>query len=134
MILGREGGGLPKMLTPFKLGLGGTVGTGKQWMSWITLDDVVGVILHAIKTESLKGPVNAVSPNPIINFGFTKTLGKAIHRPTLFPMPALVARLAFGQMADELLLASTRVEPAKLKASGFSYKHPSLEAALKELV
>ncbi|OGR85058.1 MAG: TIGR01777 family protein [Elusimicrobia bacterium RIFCSPLOWO2_01_FULL_54_10] len=134
MILGRDGGALAKMLLPFKLGAGGIIGSGKQWMSWITLDDVIGVILHALKTETLSGPVNAGSPNPIINFGFTKTLGKALHRPTIFPMPAFAARLVFGQMADELLLASTRVEPAKLKASGYSFKYPSLEAASKNLL
>jgi len=106
VVLSKQGGALAKMLTPFKLGVGGVLGDGRQYMSWIALDDLVGVLMHALETESLTGPVNAVTPNPVTNREFTKTLGKAIHRPTPFPVPKFALRLALREMADEMLLAS----------------------------
>jgi len=122
------------MLTPFRLGLGGVVGTGKQYMSWIALDDVLGVIQHALSTETLQGPVNVVAPQPVTNQEFTTTLGKVLQRPTRLSMPAFAARLIFGEMADALLLASTRVLPARLVASEYTFHHPALEEALQHLL
>ncbi|TDI85768.1 MAG: TIGR01777 family protein [Caldithrix sp.] len=132
VVLSRAGGALAKMLTPFKMGAGGIIGSGKQYWSWVAIDDVVGAIHHALITESLKGPVNLVAPQPVTNAEFTKTLGRVISRPTLFPMPAFAAKAAFGEMAEALLLASTRVEPRKLVESGYQFKHPDLEGALQE--
>jgi len=130
MVVSPYGGALPKMLTPFRLGLGGVIGSGDQWMSWIALDDLVRVIRHALATETLAGPVNAVAPAPVTNREFTRTLAKAVRRPALLPLPAFAARLALGEMADELLLASLRVEPERLLADGFAFRHPTLSAAL----
>ena len=115
------------MLTPFRLGLGGRIGNGRQWMSWIALDDAIGCIYHALSTETLSGPVNAVAPNPVTNRDFTKTLGRVLWRPTIFPMPAFMARLAFGEMANDLLLGSTRVIPNKLVDSGYRFLYGDLE-------
>ncbi len=134
IVLSPSGGALAKMLMPFKLGVGGVIGSGRQYMSWITLDDVVGAIQFALTNESLRGPVNAVAPNPVTNREFTHALGRVLSRPTLFPMPAFAARLALGEMADALLLASARVEPARLLASGFIFRHPDLEGALRHLL
>ncbi len=134
IVLSKSGGALAAMLTPFKLGGGGIVGSGKQYWSWISLDDEVRAIVHAIQTESLRGPVNLVSPEAPTNLVFTKTLGKVLHRPTIFPMPAFAARLALGEMANELLLASTRVEPRRLQETGFQFSYPDLEGALKHLL
>ena len=121
------------MLLPFRLGVGGRVGSGKQWWSWIDLQDVAGGILHAIKSN-LQGPVNFTAPNPTTNLEFTKVLGSVLSRPTIFPVPAFAARLAFGQMADELLLASQRVEPVQLKASGYQFKFTDLKDSLKSIL
>lgn len=134
IILSTDGGALAKMLFPFRMGLGGKVGSGDQYMSWITLDDAVGAILHALQTEGLDGPVNAVAPAPVTNLEFTKALGRALSRPTLFPLPGFAARLVFGEMADELLLASTRVDPARLRDTGYTFRHPDLEPALRHLL
>ena len=134
IVLSPAGGALAKMLPPFKMGVGGKVGDGKQFMSWIALDDVVGAIEHALTNKRLTGPVNAVSPNPVTNLQFTRTLGSVLRRPTIFPMPALAARMAFGEMADALLLSSTRVQPARLIGSGFQFRYPSLESALRHLL
>jgi uncharacterized protein (TIGR01777 family) len=134
MVLSSTGGALAKMLPPFRLGLGGVLGSGRQYMSWIALDDAVSVIHHAIVTEALQGPTNAVAPQAVTNQEFTKTLGKVLGRPTVVPLPAFAARLLFGEMADELLLASTRVQPAKLLASGYSFRYPGLEGALRHLL
>ncbi|GJM24151.1 MAG: hypothetical protein DHS20C16_05660 [Phycisphaerae bacterium] len=134
VVLGREGGALAKMLTPFKMGAGGVIGNGKQYMSWITLNDVVRSIIHSIKTESLAGPVNAVAPEAVTNRAFTKTLGRVLSRPTIFPMPAFAARIAFGEMADALLLSSIRVVPNQLASSGFVFDHPKLEGALSSIL
>ena len=131
VVLSKQGGALATMLTPFRLGLGGVVGSGAQWMSWIALDDVIGAILHILSTDGLRGPVNAVAPAPVTNAEFTRTLGRVLGRPTLVPLPAFAARLALGEMADELLLTSQRVLPARLEASGYSFRHPSLEGALR---
>ncbi|HEY9284594.1 MAG TPA: DUF1731 domain-containing protein, partial [Pyrinomonadaceae bacterium] len=134
IVLAREGGALAKMTTPVKLGVGGKLGTGRQYYSWIAIDDAVAAIRHALENESVSGPVNLVSPQPVTNGEFTKALGRALGRPTLFAVPAFAARLAFGEMADELLLASARVEPARLRATGFEFKYPTLDAALQHLV
>jgi uncharacterized protein (TIGR01777 family) len=134
MILARREGALAKMLTPFKLGVGGKVGSGKQYWSWISLDDAVGVTLHALTSDHLRGPVNAAAPGAVTNLQFTKTLGKVLHRPTIFPMPAFAARLALGEMADELLLSSTRVAPQKLMNTGYAFRHTELEGALRGLL
>jgi uncharacterized protein (TIGR01777 family) len=119
------------MLLPFKMGVGGKIGAGRQFMSWIDLNDEVGAIEHALKTESLHGPINAVAPSPVTNAEFTKKLGAALNRPTFLPMPAFAAKLAFGEMAEELLLASTRVEPTKLLKSGYTFQYPQLEESLR---
>jgi uncharacterized protein (TIGR01777 family) len=134
VILSPKGGALAKMLTPFRLGLGGRIGNGRQWMSWISLDDVIGTINHAIATDTLRGSVNSVAPNPITNRDFTKTLGRVLRRPTIFPMPAFMARLAFGEMANDLLLGSTRVLPRALSDSGYRFLHGDLEEALRHLL
>ena len=134
MVLSASGGALGQMLPPFRLGVGGVLGGGSQYMSWIALEDVVGAITHVLETDSLHGPVNVVAPEAVRNREFTKTLGRVLRRPTRFPVPAFGARLLFGEMADALLLASTRVEPAKLHASGYAFRHPQLEGALQHLL
>lgn len=134
IVLSGEGGALSKMLTPFKLGVGGRFGSGEQYMSWVALDDVVGVIKHALVNEQVRGPVNTVSPNPVTNGEFTKALGHVLNRPTLFPVPAFAARLAFGEMADALLLSGSRVEPAQLKATHYEFAYPELESALRHVL
>jgi uncharacterized protein len=133
-ILAREGGMLSKLLTPFKMGMGGKVGTGKQYISWVALEDAVNAIKLAINDQSMQGPVNVVSPNPVTNEEFTKTLGHVLNRPTALAMPAFAARLAFGEMADEMLLVSQRVLPKKLVGAGFQFHYPELEAAMKRYV
>lgn len=134
VVLSPQGGALKKMLLPFKLGAGGILGSGKQYFSWIHINDIVSAIYHALQQDSLKGPVNLVSPNPVTNREFTKTFGRVLFRPTIFPMPAFAARLAFGEMADEALLASARVKPAKLAESNYSFRHPQLEESLQSLL
>lgn len=134
VILSAKGGALTKMLLPFRLGLGGKIGAGAQYMSWIAIDDVVGAILHALTTESVTGAVNVVTPDPVTNEVFTKCLGQVLGRPTLFPMPTFAARLAFGEMADELLLAGARVEPMKLQKTGYTFRYPHLGGALRALL
>ena len=131
VVLSRAGGALKKMLLPFQLGLGGVIGSGRQYMSWIALDDLLAVILFVLTHDALRGPVNATAPNPVSNREFTKTLGRVLGRPTIFPMPAFAARLALGEMADEMLLSSARVTPAKLLAAGFAFKFSDLDAALR---
>jgi uncharacterized protein (TIGR01777 family) len=134
IILAREGGALPKMMLPFKFGAGGKLGTGKQWMSWIALEDVVGVLRFAIEKTSLRGAINVVSPQPLPNAEFTNALAKAMHRPSIFPAPAFALRLALGEMADALLLSSQRVLPSSLEKTGYRFLHPDLSATLKNLV
>jgi uncharacterized protein (TIGR01777 family) len=130
IILAREGGALAKMLLPFKLGAGGRLGSGQQWMSWVTLEDVVGSLRFAIEHASVRGAVNVVAPQPVRNAEFTKVLAKALHRPALFPAPAFALRLALGEMADALLLASQRVAPQRLQQLGFHFQHGDLTSAL----
>ena len=134
LVLSTAGGALGKMLLPFKLGLGGIIGSGNQYMSWITLDDLVSLFLFAIDNESISGAINAVSPTPVTNREFTKTLGRVLSRPTIFPLPAFAAKLALGEMADALLLASTRVISSRLENTSFSFAHPHLEPALRHLL
>jgi uncharacterized protein (TIGR01777 family) len=134
VVLSPAGGALGKMLLPFRLGLGGRVGPGTQWLSWISIDDAVGAINHALETESLRGPFNAAGPNPVTNRDFTRTLGRVLRRPTPFPVPAAALRLALGEMADETLLASARAVPAKLLQSGYQFRYPDLEGALRHVL
>ncbi len=134
LVLAPGGGALAKMLPPFQMGVGGIIGDGRQYMSWIALNDLVAVIRHALITGNLAGPVNAVAPQAVTNREFTKTLGHVLGRPTILPMPAFAARLAFGEMADELLLSSARVEPRNLLASRYVFRHPELESALRFLL
>jgi uncharacterized protein len=131
VVLDAGGGALATMLPPFRLGLGGVIGGGAQWMSWIALDDAIGAIRHALTADVLRGPVNAVAPTPVTNAEFTRALGRVLGRPTVLPLPAFAARLALGEMADELLLGSLRVVPARLQASGYRFRQPTLEGALR---
>jgi uncharacterized protein len=131
VILSGKGGALKKMLLPFKLGLGGRIGDGRQYMSWVAIDDVVSTLMHCLASESLVGPVNVVAPAPVTNAQFTATLGRVLSRPTVFPMPEFAARAAFGQMADELLLASQRVQPKKLRDDNYIFRYAELEPALR---
>ncbi|MCP3917501.1 MAG: TIGR01777 family protein [bacterium] len=134
VILSARGGALAKMLLPFKLGAGGRLGSGDQFMSWIAVDDAVGAVHHALTTDGLSGAVNAVAPNPVTNREYTKTLGKVLGRPTIFPMPAFAARVAFGEMADALLLSSARVRPNALLDSSYRFDWPDLEGALRHVL
>ncbi len=131
VVLARDGGALPSMLLPFRLGLGGRIGSGQQYWSWVSLDDVVGIILFALQNDSLRGAVNVVSPEPARNKDFVHALGEQLHRPTVFPLPAFVVHTLFGEMGDTALLGSARVEPAKLKAAGYQFRHPHLKDALQ---
>ncbi|MBS1852194.1 MAG: TIGR01777 family oxidoreductase [Acidobacteria bacterium] len=131
LVLSSQGGALGRMLTPFRLGVGGNVGNGRQWWSWIDMADQVGAILHILQTESLRGAVNLVAPNSVTNAEFTRTLAGVLHRPAIFPVPAFVVRLVFGEMGKELLLASQRVEPAKLLGSGYRFRYSGLRASLQ---
>ncbi len=134
MVLSAKGGALKKMLPPFKMGGGGVLGNGRQYMGWISLIDEVKAIRFLIDTETISGPVNLVSPNPVTNLEFTKALGRVLHRPTVLPLPAFAARLLFGEMADALLLGSSRVIPKKLVDAGYEFCHPDLQSALEELL
>jgi uncharacterized protein (TIGR01777 family) len=134
MVLAPLGGALGKMLVPFRAGLGGRLGHGRQFVSWISISDLTAAILRCLSDDSLRGPVNAVAPGAVTNREFTRTLGSVLWRPALLPMPAFAARLAFGEMADELLLSGTKVRPARLEAAGFMFEHPTLETALVDLL
>ncbi|MDA0576571.1 MAG: TIGR01777 family oxidoreductase [Verrucomicrobia bacterium] len=134
VVLDPAGGALAKMLPMFRLGLGGRVGSGGQWMSWITLPDLVNVLTRALTDASLSGPINCVAPTPVTNKQFTQALGRALHRPTAIPLPASVARLMLGEMADGLLLASARVVPRRLQASRHIFQQPALEPALRAML
>lgn len=134
IVLGTEGGALAKLLTPFKLGAGGKLGSGKQWMSWVAIDDAIAAIYKVVNADDMRGAVNIVAPNPVTNADFTETLGRVLERPTFFSVPAFAARLAFGEMADEALLASQRVLPAKLQQHGFEFQYPQLDAGLRHLL
>jgi uncharacterized protein len=134
VVLDQDDGSLPLMMMPIKMGVGGVIGDGKQYFSWITLDDLVNAIVFALDNDSLDGPVNFVAPNPVTNHELTKTLGKVLNRPTVLPAPKFALRLLLGQMADELLLPSTRVVPEKLTEAGFEFEHPEIGEALKALL
>lgn len=134
VVLSPKGGALKSMLMPFKLGLGGVIGSGQQYLSWIAIDDLVSAILFTLNHDRLQGPVNAVSPQPATNREFTKTLGRVLSRPTFFPMPAFAARLAFGEMADEMLLGGVKVVPHALASAGFPFEYPQLDAALRHVL
>ncbi|MDG1165500.1 MAG: TIGR01777 family oxidoreductase [Porticoccaceae bacterium] len=133
IVLGEEGA-LAKMLPPFKLALGGAIGDGQQWMSWIHIDDMAALILHCVNNTALTGPVNATAPNPLRNALFSRLLGAAVHRPAIFPMPAFMVKILFGQMGEELLLQGQRVIPRKIQDSGFNFQYPLLEKALADLL
>ena len=134
IVLSKEGGALATMLTPFKLGVGGVVGSGKQWMSWISMEDEIAVINYVIDNENIRGAVNAVSPDPVTNLDFTKTLGEVLYRPTFLPLPEFAVSMIFGEMGDALLLASTKVRPKRLEDAGFEFKFPNLKEAVEDAV
>ncbi len=134
VVLAAHGGALKQMLLPFRLGLGGRLGSGQQWMSWVSLTDAVGVMRYALVQEDLQGPVNTVAPNPVRNEEFTRTLARVLHRPAIFPVPEFALRLALGEMADELLLSSARVVPERLQQLGYKFQHATLETALVSLL
>jgi len=134
IVLSKDGGALATMMTPFKFGVGGVIGSGKQWMSWVSLDDAVAAINFAIENEKMRGAVNVVSPNPVTNEEFTKTLGEVLYRPTFLPLPEFAVNLVFGEMGDALLIDSTRVAPKRLLDAGFKFEYPELKAALEHAV
>ena len=134
MVLSKRGGALAKMLTPFRLGVGGVIGNGRQYMSWITLDDAAAALGHLLAADTVTGPVNVVAPAPVTNREFTATLGRTLRRPAVFPVPGFMARLAFGEMAEALLLASARVKPEKLLGSGYAFRHGSLTEGLRHVL
>jgi uncharacterized protein (TIGR01777 family) len=134
LVLGRRGGALPKMLPWFRLGLGGRLGAGRQWMSWISAADAAGAIQHAWLNESCRGPINAVAPLPLTNAEFARTLGRMLGRPAVLPAPAWALQLVFGRMAGETLLTSVRALPARLEATGYVFQHPTLEAAVRAVL
>jgi uncharacterized protein (TIGR01777 family) len=131
VVLSAAGGALKRMLPPFRMGLGGAVGGGRQYMSWIALSDLVRAIEFVLQTGDIQGPVNAVAPNPVSNRQFTRTLGRVLRRPTLLPLPRLAVRTLFGEMGQALLLEGNRLLPARLERGGFSFLHPGLEDALR---
>lgn len=134
IVLSKDGGALATMMTPFKFGVGGVIGSGKQWMSWVSLDDVVGIVNYAIENPELRGAVNVASPNPVTNEEFTKTLGDVLYRPTFLPLPEFAVNLVFGEMGDALLLNSTRVDPKRLRDAGYEFKFKDLKQALEHAV
>ena len=134
VVLSASGGALPRMLLPFRMGVGGAIGGGGQYMSWIAVDDVAPAIRHVLEDDSIVGPVNMTTPEPVTNRRFAKALGEALRRPAVVPLPALVARIALGEMADGLLLASARVAPRKLLHSGYDFRYPELPGALGHLL
>lgn len=131
VVMSRQGGALASMLLPFKMGVGGRVGSGEQFFSWVSHDDVVGAFLQGLNDSSLSGPLNATAPNPVTNAEFTQTLGEVLHRPTILPLPGFAAKLALGQMAQDLLLASARVKPQVLEANGYDFVYPQLKECLE---
>lgn len=134
IVLSKNGGALPRMLFPFRLGFGGRLGSGKQWMSWIALDDVISALVAILDNPSLRGPINVVAPNPARNQDFTRALGRVLHRPTLFPAPATILKTLTGEMGQALLLSSQRVVPEKLTRARFTFELPELEAALQHAI
>lgn len=134
IVLSRTGGALGKMLTPFKMGVGGKIGDGHQWMSWIDVQDMVGAIHHILKSDLLQGPVNMVAPKPVTNAEFTKTLASVLSRPAIFPVPGFVVKLAFGEMGETVLLGGQRIEPAQLVASGYPFRFSDLRVSLENIL
>ena len=134
VVLSPKGGALGKMLTPFKIGIGGKLGDGRQWMSWIDVQDMVGAIHHILKSELLQGPVNMVTPKPVTNAAFTKTLASVLSRPAILPVPAFAVKLAFGEMGETVLLGSQRVEPSRLVMSGYPFRFSSLKESLENIL
>jgi uncharacterized protein len=134
VVLTKHGGALPQMMQPFRFFVGGKIGSGQQWLSWITLEDLVDAVRFALESGNARGPINVISPQPVQNEEFTKALARALHRPALFPAPAFALRLALGEMADALLLSSQRVLPRKLEQLGFHFRHPDLNAALAAIL
>lgn len=134
VVLTPQGGALAKMLPAFRAGVGGRLGNGRQWMSWITLDDLLGVIGHVLTHPECAGPINAVAPQPVTNAEFTAVLGRVLRRPTVFPVPAFALRLLFGQMADEALLSSSQAVPKVLLDTGFNFRQGEIEPALRQLL
>jgi|SRR5580692_3853123 uncharacterized protein (TIGR01777 family) len=134
VVLSPAGGALGKMLTPFKMGVGGKIGNGRQWMSWIDVQDMVGAIHHILKTDLLHGPVNLVAPKPVTNAEFTQTLASVLSRPAIFPVPAFVVKLVFGEMGETVLLGGQRVEPAQLVASGYPFRFSELRGSLENML
>lgn len=134
LVLARDGGALPRMVTPFRLGLGGILGGGRQYMSWVTLRDLLAILEQALTDPRLAGPVNAVAPGAVTNREFTRSLGRVLGRPALLPAPAWALRLALGEMADALLLASARVSPGRLLAANFAFRDPELDPALRHVL
>jgi uncharacterized protein len=134
IVLSPKGGALGAMLLPFKMGLGGRVGDGRQWMSWIDVQDMVGAIHHILKNDLLQGPVNMVAPKPVRNEEFVKTLASVLSRPAILPMPAFAVKTVFGEMGEELLLASQKVEPGKLISSGYPFRHRELRTSLEAIL
>ncbi len=134
IVLSPSGGALAKMLLPFRMFVGGALGSGKQWMSWIHIDDEVGLIRHLLNSDGLQGPVNATAPGPVTNSEFSKTLGRVLGRPSILPVPGLVLKLLLGEMAQELLLNGQKVLPQRVLASGYQFKFPELEGALRDLL
>ena len=134
VILAKHGGALPQMMLPFRLFAGGRIGSGRQWMPWVTLQDAVGVVRFALENEAVNGPLNVVAPQAVQNAEFTRTLAKVMHRPAIFPAPAFALRLLLGEMADALLLASQRAVPGVLEKLGFRFQHPNLEPALSAVL
>lgn len=133
VVLAEDGGALEKMKTPFSFGVGGVLGSGKQWMPWLTIDDLVGII-HFVLENEISGVINATSPNPVTNYEFTKTLGKVLNRPTIFPIPEFPIKLMFGEMGDQLLLKGCRVVPKRLQELGYSFKFENLEDAMRQVL
>lgn len=134
VVLSTAGGALKEILTPFRLGVGGVMGSGKQYWSWVAFDDVIGALQHALQNDEVKGPFNVVAPQPVTNREFVKTLGRVLSRPTIFPAPQFALRMLLGEMADPLLFASARIEPSKLTATGYRFRYPNLEEALRALL
>jgi hypothetical protein len=134
IVLSSKGGALAKLLTPFKLGIGGRAGSGHQWMSWIDLQDMVGAIHHILRSDLMHGPVNMVAPKPVTNAEFTKTLASVLSRPAIFPLPAFAVKVAFGEMGESVLLGSQRVEPNKLVTSGYPFRFKTLRDSLASIL
>ncbi len=131
IVLSRRGGALAKMLLPFRLGVGGKIGSGRQYVSWISLEDAVAALIYAVENDALRGPVNLTAPQQVTNAELTRTLGRVLRRPTLLPLPAFAAKLVLGELAEEGLLASQRVRPKRLLEAGFEFAYPELEGALR---